>query len=116
MEKKENYIACCGCYCKTCKAFISNSCRGCIIGYETKERDINRAKCKIKICCYKEKKLSTCAECKDFSKCALIAGRFKAGSYDNKKCLEALEYIKNYGKNNFMDKANKWKGHFGKLK
>jgi hypothetical protein len=38
MEKTENYIACCGCYCKTRKAFTNNSCRGCIMGYATKER------------------------------------------------------------------------------
>lgn len=116
MENPENYIACCGCYCKTCRAFTNNSCRGCLIGYETQERDIGRAKCKIKICCYKEKGLLNCAECGQFSTCTIISGRFKIGSYDNKKCLEALEYISNHGTDDFMEKADKWKGPFGKLK
>lgn len=115
MEKPEKYIACCGCYCKTCKEFINHNCRGCIIGYSNKERDINRAKCKIKICCYKEKKLSTCAECIDFANCTIISEKFKPGSYDNKKCMEVLEYIKNNGKKKFMGKANEWKGPWGKL-
>lgn len=116
MEKAENYIACCGCYCKTCKAFIDMSCPGCLIGYEKQERDINKAKCKIKICCYKEKKLLTCAECDHYCTCTIISERFKIGSRDNKKCLEALEYIRNNGKDNFINKADKWKGPFGKLK
>lgn len=116
MEKLENYIACCGCYCKTCKAFINLNCRGCKIGYDDNERDINKAKCKIKICCHKDKKLSTCAECIDYPKCSIISDKFKVGSYDNKKCLESLEYIKNNGYNNFIKKANNWKNNFGKLK
>ena len=62
-------IGCCGAYCKTCiqhqreKYPNEKSCHGCKIGYENGVRNINRAKCQIKICCYKEKGLQTCADC-----------------------------------------------------
>lgn len=115
MEKKENYVACCGCYCKTCKMFINKSCRGCKLGYDNKKRDINKAKCKIKICCYKDKNLTTCADCVNFQKCSIISNRFKVGSNDNKKCMESLEYIKNNGYDAFIKKAKKWKSYWGKL-
>ena len=51
-------IGCCGAYCKTCRSYTTgNNCRGCKLGYESGERDINKAKCKIKVCCCKEKNL-----------------------------------------------------------
>ncbi len=116
MEKEIKNIACCGCHCKTCKAFTSNNCRGCRLGYDSGERDINKAKCKIKLCCIKSKNLITCADCDEFDQCIIISAKFKPGSRDNKKCLESLEYIKNHGYIGFLAKADKWKNHFGKLK
>ena len=56
-------IGCCGAYCKTCiqnqqeKYPDEKSCRGCKVGYKTGERNIDRVKCKIKICCFKEKQI-----------------------------------------------------------
>lgn len=116
MENEVNYIACCGCYCKTCKAFTSKNCPGCKLGYNNNNRDINKAKCKIKLCCLKDKIIESCADCSDFYKCSIISNKFKSGTYDNKKCLETLEYIKSNGYNSFIKLANNWKNHFGKLK
>lgn len=116
MKKSEIYIGCCGTYCKTCKAFVNGSCKGCKIGYDTKERDINKAKCKIKICCLKEKKLVSCADCKQFSDCGIFNTKFKIGTRDNRKCQESLNFIKNEGYDKFLLKAKNWKSHIGKLK
>lgn len=116
MEKDIEYIACCGCYCKTCKAYQSYNCRGCKLGYNNNERDINKTKCKIKLCCFKVKRLKTCADCDDFDQCIIISNRFKPGTRDNKKCLESLFYIKNQGYESYLNMANKWKNHFGKFK
>ena len=64
MVKKEDDIAnqirrigCCGAYCKTCPPLIENYCKGCKLGYDTGKSDINDAKCKMKVCCFKEKTL-----------------------------------------------------------
>ena len=44
-------IGCCGAYCKTCRmASTGSQCKGCKLGYEEGQRDINKAKCKIKTC------------------------------------------------------------------
>jgi hypothetical protein len=57
------FIGCCGAFCKTCKAFIEGFCKGCKLGYDKGERDIGKAKCKMKVCCFRERKLETCADC-----------------------------------------------------
>ena len=116
MENEVDYISCCGCYCKTCKAYTSDSCRGCKLGYDTGERDINKAKCRIKLCCFRDKALKTCADCNELNQCKIIPAKFKPGSRDNKKCMESLDFIKCHGYSSYIEKANNWKNHFGKLK
>ena len=116
MEKPENYISCCGFYCKTCKVYKTSYCKGCKLGYETNKRDINKAKCNIKLCCYKDKQLITCAECKNFEDCEVVKARFKPGTYENKKCIEQLNFIKKNGCASFIEIANSWKNHYGRLK
>ena len=115
MEKAENYIACCGFYCKTCKEFTGKHCRGCKTGYENKDRDLSKAKCNIKLCCYRDKEYRTCADCDIFSSCSIITKRFKPGTYSNKKCMQYLQYIKNNGYVAFIKKANNWHNHYGTL-
>jgi hypothetical protein len=63
MVKKEDDIAspikligCCGAYCKTCRPLIEGYYKGCKLGYDEWNRDINHAKCKMKVCYFKEKK------------------------------------------------------------
>ena len=66
-------IGCCGAYCKTCRTSTSGSiCRGCKLGYEIGERDINKAKCKIKLCCFRDRQFETCADCSDYFNCDII--------------------------------------------
>ncbi len=116
MKSEVEYIACCGCYCNTCKAFTSDNCRGCKLGYDNNERDIKKAKCRIKLCCLTNKILKTCADCNELDQCQIIPSKFKPGTRDYKKCIESLKYINRYGYDNFLEKAKNWKNHFGKLK
>ncbi len=110
------YIACCGAYCRTCKPFIEGHCKGCKVGYNLDNRDINRAKCKIKLCCFRDNKFDSCAECSKFSNCEIFFGRFKIGTRDNKKYQESLAFIKKNGYLKFIKLADNWKGPCGKLK
>ena len=57
-------IGCCGAYCETCreewqkkKYPDERTCLGCKLGYESGERDLSKVKCKIKVCCFRERQL-----------------------------------------------------------
>jgi hypothetical protein len=108
-------IGCCGAYCKTCKPFTDGYCKGCKIGYESGERDLSRAKYKIKICCFKDNKLETCSDCVKYSNCSIFNNRFKSGSYSHKKYQEALFFINNHGYDEFIQMASNWKSSTGKF-
>lgn len=114
-ENLNSFIGCCGTYCKTCKPFIEGYCKGCKLGYHTGQRDINKAKCKIKVCCLKEKKLGTCADCPDFSGCKIIHSFHDKSGYKYKKYKQSMEFIRKNGYQKFIKLANKWKGPYGKL-
>ena len=107
-------IGCCGAYCGACPEFRNNICRGCKLGYENKERDINRAKCKIKLCCFRDKEFETCADCSDFDSCVVIQDWNKKG-HKYKKYKQSIEFIKINGYTKFIKIADKWKGCYGKL-
>ena len=109
------YIGCCGAYCKTCKPFIEGFCKGCKLGYGDGKRDINKAKCKIKVCCFKEKKLATCADCPDLSTCKIIFSFRDKSGYKYKKYKQSMEFIKDHGYARFIELADQWKGPYGKL-
>jgi hypothetical protein len=109
------YIGCCGVYCKTCKPYIDGFCKGCRLGYEDGKRDINKAKCIIKLCCMKEKEYETCADCAEFLSCEKIITKFGKEKYNYKKCMQCLDYIKKNGRDKFIKIASKWKGPFGIL-
>ena len=109
-------IGCCGAYCKTCRLSTSeSSCRGCKLGYENGERDINKARCKIKVCCFGEMRLETCADCPDYASCDIIQGFYKKGGYKYEKYRQATDYIKNNGYAKFIEVADGWKGPYGRL-
>jgi len=112
-ETHEIYIACCGFYCITCKVYTSRQCKGCKLGYDTGERDIARAKCKIKLCCFRDNKYETCADCGDFQTCGLIRGRFT--DYKLRRSLEFLDFMKREGYPAFIERADAWKDCLGKL-
>jgi hypothetical protein len=109
-------IGCCGAYCKTCRALVpGGNCLGCKLGYDTGERDINKARCAIKICCFRDKKLSTCAGCTNFSSCETIQGFYAKRGYKYGKYRQALEYIRENGYDRFIAIADKWTGPYGRL-
>ncbi|MFH0846569.1 MAG: DUF3795 domain-containing protein [Chloroflexota bacterium] len=113
MSVKE--IGCCGAYCKTClTAATGSACRGCKLGYESGERDINRARCKIKVCCLK-RGFETCANCPDYSSCKTIQSLYAKRGYKYGKYRESIEFIRNNGYTRFLEIADKWHGPYGKL-
>ncbi|MDD3421893.1 MAG: DUF3795 domain-containing protein [Methanocellales archaeon] len=108
-------IGCCGAYCKTCRALTEGSCRGCKLGYESGERDINRSKCKMKVCCFKERKLETCADCPDYPSCRMIQDFYNKKGYKYKKYRQSIEFIRKNGYDDFIKIADNWKGPYGKF-
>jgi Protein of unknown function (DUF3795) len=114
-------IGCCGAYCKTCmkqqkeKYPNERTCQGCKLGYEEDKRDLSKAKCEIKICCFKERRLETCADCPDFP-CEVIKEFWSKKGWKYKQYRKQLEFIRQYGYGEFLNGADEWKGPFGKLK
>lgn len=113
--KMTRFIACCGAYCKTCKPYKEGFCKGCKLGYDDGKRDLNKAKCKIKVCCFKEKKLETCADCPDYMDCKIINTFHGKSGYKYKKYKQSMDYIVENGYPKFIKLADKWKGPYGKL-
>lgn len=109
------YIGCCGAYCKTCKPYIEGYCKGCKLGFDTGERDIKKAKCKIKLCCFKDNKFNTCADCPKLESCDIIGSLYAHNGYKYKKYKQAIGFIKMNGYSKFIKLAGKWKGAYGKL-
>lgn len=113
MGKKE--IGCCGAYCGTCPVIREKACKGCKMGYNTGERDISKAKCKIKVCCVGKNHIS-CADCAKHGKCAVLLEFYGKNGYKYKKYREAIEYIAANGYEKFLDIADKWKIQYGSYK
>ena len=111
----KRYIGCCGAYCKTCKPFIEGTCKGCKIGFDSGQRDISKAKCKIKLCCFKNNKFVTCADCSKLESCKIIGNWFSKNGYKYRKYKQAIEFIRKNGYTKFIKLANKWKSAYGKL-
>jgi len=109
-------IGCCGAYCKTCPALIDKSCRGCKLGYENGERNIDKAKCKMKVCCFKERNYETCADCPDYLSCEILKGFYSKKGYKYKKYRQALEFIRENGYAKFLEIADTWRGPYGRYK
>jgi hypothetical protein len=108
-------VGCCGAYCGTCRAYKDNTCLGCKIGYQDGNRDISRAKCKIKICCI-EKGYLSCADCSDYNSCTIIQSFLGKNGYKYKKYKEALDFIIANGYEEFIEIADTWKMQYGKYK
>jgi hypothetical protein len=116
-EKKMSVIeiGCCGAYCKTCPESKNSRCRGCKIGYENGERDITKAKCKMKVCCM-TKDLNTCADCDIYSSCEVIQDFYRKKNYKYSQYKEATLFIRDKGYNIFLEIAAGWKRQYGKYK
>jgi len=108
-------IGCCGAYCRTCREYRNGHCKGCRLGYGEGGRDINRAKCKMKLCCFRDRGFETCADCPDVDGCPVLQTWLSKQGYKYKKYREALEYIRENGYEEFEKRANGWKNACGKL-
>ena len=106
-------VGCCGAYCKTCKAYIANACIGCKIGYANGQRDLSKAKCKIKVCCL-TKGDNSCADCLEYDECVVIQALHNHSGYKYGKYKQAIAFIKNNGYEMFLEKADNWMGAYGK--
>jgi hypothetical protein len=106
-------IGCCGAYCGTCPEYRKARCRGCKIGYESGERDIRRARCRMKICCI-EKGLETCADCDDYVGCRNIREFYGKNAYKYRKYREATLFIRERGYQAFLEIATGWEKQYGK--
>jgi hypothetical protein len=107
-------IGCCGAYCKTCKPFLEGFCKGCKLGYEEGKRDLNKAKCQMKVCCFKERKMETCADCLDYP-CEILEEFWNKNGWKYKQYKKQLEFIRKNGYEHFIEKANGWKNAYGRL-
>lgn len=108
-------IGCCGAYCGTCRVLAGGQCRGCKLGYGEGGRDISRARCGMKACCFGERGLETCADCPDFDSCQTIQGFFGKKGYKYGRYRQSLEFIRERGYRDFLKAARGWKGAYGRL-
>ena len=75
----------------------------------------SKAKCKIKLCCFRDKKLETCADCSDYGVCDIMRSLQDKRGTKYKKYRQSVEFIKENGYEEFVHIANNWKGPYGKL-
>jgi len=97
------------------KSHLEGYCKGCKLGFDTGERDINKAKCKIKLCCFRDNKFDTCADCSKLDTCSILCNWYANTGYKYKKYKQSIEFIKKKGYLKFIKQADKWKGAYGKL-
>ncbi len=108
-------VGCCGAYCGTCPVKKEHQCKGCKLGYDNGERDINKAKCKIKVCCIK-KGFNSCADCSELFTCSIVNDFYNKNGYKYRKYKEAVNFIRSNGYNDFIEIADNWTSVFGKYK
>jgi len=109
------FIGCCGAYCRTCGVLKEGVCKGCKLGYGNGERDIAKAKCAMKVCCFKDRHLETCADCAEYSECERIQTFHSHEGYKYKKYKQSIEFIRKNGYPAFLQASENWKGPYGKL-
>jgi hypothetical protein len=113
-------IGCCGAYCRTClkwqmlKYPNEKHCRCCKIGYEAGERDASKARCKMKVCCFIDKKLETCADCQNYP-CEVLKTFWDKNGYKYGQYKKQLEFIRKNGYEKYLKCAETWKRANGKL-
>lgn len=106
-------LGCCGAYCKTCPVYKEQLCRGCKLGYKNGERDLAKAKCKMKMCCIR-KNFNTCADCELYATCAVLQEFLNKNGYKYQKYRQALEFISANGYDRFFAFADQWTRQYGK--
>lgn len=113
-------IGCCGAYCKTCMQWQKTSypnehtCLGCKLGYDTGKRDIAKARCEIKVCCFGRHKLETCADCNEYP-CQILTRFWGKNGWKYQQYKKQLEFIRQNGYDAFLKCTETWKRAHGKL-
>jgi hypothetical protein len=107
-------IGCCAAVCATCPPYLDGVCRGCKVGYDTGARHLDRAKCRIKVCCLR-KGLVSCGDCGDFDTCSSLQGLYSKNGYKYRKYRQSMEFIRRYGYERFLEQAAEWTKAYGKL-
>jgi hypothetical protein len=106
-------LGCCGAYCRTCPVILEGACKGCKKGYRDGQRQIEKAKCAMKICCI-GKGFVSCADCGLYETCETIRSFHARKGYKYGKYREALEFIRANGYNRFLRIADGWGAQYGK--
>ena len=106
-------VGCCGAYCGTCPALRNKTCKGCKTGYENGERELQKAKCKIKVCCIK-KEHQSCSDCSEYADCGTLSDFYNKNGYKYGKYKQAAEFIRQYGYGAFLEIADKWTNAYGR--
>jgi hypothetical protein len=114
MDGKE-YIGCCGAYCKTCRSLTREKCKGCKLGFNDGDRNINRTRCNIKKCCFRDNKFETCADCQKLDSCNHMENWYKKEQGKYRSYKKFLDYIKENGYSKFIKTAESWKNWFGEF-
>jgi hypothetical protein len=109
-------IGCCGAYCRPCAALADGVCKGCKGGYDEGIRDITKAKCMIKVCCFRDKRLETCADCETYPTCEKIHQFHSKEGYKYQKYRQSIEFIRKNGYTSFLRFADTWKRPYGTLR
>jgi hypothetical protein len=78
-------------------------------------RVIDNARCTIKLCCFKERKFETCADCPDLETGKIISGFFAKNGFKYKKYKQSIDFIRKKGYSEFFKSSDTWKGAYGKL-
>ena len=114
-EPPLHFIGCCGAYCRTCGVLKEGLCKGCKLGYDRGERDLAKAKCAMKACCFRDRHFETCADCPDYTECERIQAFHSHKGYKYGKYKQSVEFIRKNGYSEFLRVARAWKGPYGTL-
>ena len=67
----------------------------------------------MKVCCI-SKKLQSCADCIEYNACSILNDFYNKNGYKYKKYKQAIDYIRTFGYDAFLEVADKWKNAYGK--
>ena len=68
----------------------------------------------MKVCCFVERKLETCADCSDYP-CENLEAFWNKNGYKYGQYKKQLEFIRQNGYEKYLNIADKWKRALGKL-
>ena len=109
------YVGCCGAYCRSCKPYKDSFCKGCKLGYASGERDLSKAKCRIKVCCITRGHQS-CSDCPELATCDIIGSFHGKNGHKYRKYAESIEFIRRHSYEEFIRQADSWTNAYGHLR